>query len=56
MDMTLRSEIVDFVRLCLLNEADQVGGIGQVAIMQEQTRLGFARVGIEVVNARGVEG
>ena len=34
--MALGGEIVDLVGLGFLHEADQVGGIGQVAIMQEE--------------------
>ena len=55
MHMALRRQIIDLVGLGLLNQADQVGGVGQVAIVQEQARLVLVRVEIEVIDARRVE-
>ena len=54
--MALRGEIVDLVGLGFLHQADQVGGIGQVAIMQEEAHRLVVRVLIEMVHALGVEG
>jgi len=42
--------------LHLLDDADQVGGISQVAIMQPQTDIALMRILIEVVNTLGIEG
>ena len=33
--MALRREVVDLVRLHLLDDADQVGGVGQVTVVQD---------------------
>ena len=44
LDVALGGQVVDLVGLHLLDDADQVGGVGQVAIVQEQPRAG-ARAG-----------
>ena len=51
----LRREVVDLVRLHLLDDADQVGGIGQVAVVQHEIAVGDVRVLVQVVDAVGVE-
>ena len=33
-DVTLRRQVVDLVRLHLLNDADEIGRVGQIAVMQ----------------------
>ena len=38
-DMALRREVVDLVRLHLLDDADQVGRIGQVAVVQDEAGI-----------------
>ena len=38
--MALRGEVVDLVGLRFLHQADQVGGIGHVAVMQEEAGVG----------------
>ena len=53
--MALGGEIVDLVRLGFLHDADQVGRIGHVAVMQEKLRLALVRVLIEVVDAGRIE-
>ena len=55
LDVALRREIVDLVGLRLLHQADQVGRIGHVAVVQEEARLRLMRIDIEVVDAAGVE-
>jgi hypothetical protein len=54
-DVTLRGEIVYLVRLHLLDDADQAGGIGEVAVMQDEAPPRFVRVLIEMVDTIGVE-
>ena len=54
-DMALRGEVVDFVRLDLLDHAHEAGRIGQVAIVQGQLRAGFIEFAIQMVDAFGVE-
>ena len=53
--MALGREIVDLVGLRLLHDADEVGRIGQIAIMHEKARLFFVRIDIEMVDPRGIE-
>src|SRR5262252_4731875 len=53
--MALSREIVNFVRLVLLDQADQVGGICQVTIVHEKSRLVLMRINVEIIYARGIE-
>ena len=54
--MALGGEVVYFVRLDLLNDSDQVRGIGQVAVVHEEVYVSFVGVFVQVVYALGVEG
>lgn len=54
--MALRREVVDFVRLHILNNADEVRGIGQIAVVQDKPPIRLMRILIQVVNPLGVEG
>jgi len=51
----LRGEIVDLVRSRLLHDADQVGRVGHVAVVQMKGNAGLVRIVHEMVDARGVE-
>jgi hypothetical protein len=53
--MALGTQIVDFARPRLLYQPDQVGGIGEIAIVQEETGTTLMRVDIDVVDTLGVE-
>lgn len=53
--MALRGQIVDFVGLDLLDNADQVGRIGQVTVVQNQPQVRLVRVLIEMIDTIGVE-
>src|SRR4051794_10494641 len=53
--MALRSKVVDFGRPDLLNEPDQVGGIGHVAVVQEKRYIAVMGVFVEMIDTRGVE-
>src|SRR2546430_14774432 len=44
LDMALRGEVVNFVWLDLLHNANEVRRIGEVAIMQEKANVGLMRV------------
>lgn len=50
LDMTLCGQVVDLVRLHLLNDPNQVGGIGQVAIMENQASVRIMRALVQVIN------
>ena len=53
--VALGSEIVDLGRLGFLHDANKIGGVGQVTVMQCQADTFFVRVLIEVIHALGVE-
>ena len=53
--MALRAEVVDLIRLHLLDDPDQVGAVSEVAIVEHQTRISFVRVLVEVIDPTGVE-
>ena len=54
--VALGAEVVDFVGLHLLDDADQAGGIGQVAVVEDEIAVIGVRILVDVVNALGVEG
>jgi hypothetical protein len=37
--MALRRKIVDFIGLDLLNQPDQIGGIGEIAVVQKKPNV-----------------
>ena len=53
--MALRGEIVDLVRLHFLDDADQRGGVGEVAVMQGEVEALLVRIVIQMIDAIGVE-
>ena len=56
LNVRLRREIVDLVRLRLLNDADDIGCIRDIAIVQMKCNALLVRVVNEVVYPFGVEG
>ena len=55
-DVALGCEVIDFVRLHLLHDPNQVGGIRQVAIVQMHPHAFLMGVLVEVVDPVGIEG
>jgi hypothetical protein len=53
--MALRGQVVDLVGLDLLHDADQVGAVGHVAVVQDEVPVVDMRILVQVVDARGVE-
>ena len=53
--MTLRGQVVDLVRLHLLDDADQAGGIGEIAVMQHEAAVLGMRILVEMIDAVRVE-
>jgi hypothetical protein len=51
----LRREIVDLVRLRLLHDADDVGRVGHVPIVQMERNTLLVRIVNEMVEALGIE-
>src|SRR5207245_1102786 len=56
LDVALSGKIVDLVGSCLLHNSDQVGRVGQVAVMQGETHVLFVRILIQMVHPASVEG
>ena len=54
--MTLGGQVVNFPGPGFLNEPDQIGGIGQIAVMHEKARRPLMGVVIEMVDPGAVEG
>src|SRR6476469_9292796 len=54
--MRLRRKRVDLSRLRLLHDADDVGRIGHVAIVQMERNTRLMRIVNEMVEAHGIEG
>ncbi|MNY14445.1 hypothetical protein D3C86_1476220 [compost metagenome] len=55
LDVALSGQVVDLVGLDLLDDADQVGGIRQVSVVQVKAAVGVMGILVEVVDAIGVE-
>ena len=53
--MRLRGEIVNLVRLGFLHDADDIGRVGHVAIVQMEGNALLVRIMDEMVDALGVE-
>lgn len=53
--MTHSTKIVDFVRLDIGYDGDQVGGIAKIAIVKEKLDSGLMAVAVNVVDAPGIE-
>jgi hypothetical protein len=49
--MGLGRQIVDFIRLHLLNDVDETGRIGHIAVMEDKVPACFVGILIEVINA-----
>ena len=54
--MALRREIVDFVRLGFLDDANDVGRVRHVPIVEEEARRGLVRVDVKMIDPLRVEG
>ena len=53
--MALRRKIVDLVGLHLLDDANQVRGVREVAVMQLQSCVFFVRIPVQVIDTVGIE-
>ena len=53
--MALRSEVVDFVGLHLLDDAHQTRAVGHVTVMQGKTPVYHMRILVQVIDAVGIE-
>ncbi len=48
-------EVVDLVRPHLLDDADEVGGVREVAVVELEAHVPLVRVAVQVVDAVGIE-
>ena len=53
--MALGGEVVDFVGLHRLDDADEAGGVGHVPVVQHEASVRVVGILVEVVDAVGVE-
>jgi hypothetical protein len=53
--MALGGQIIDFVGLHQLQYPDQVGGVGQVSVMQDHPAVPIVGIFVKVVNAVRIE-
>jgi hypothetical protein len=54
--VALCSEVVDLIRLRLLDDADEVRGVRQIAAMEKERGLLLVRIDIELIDPLGIEG
>jgi hypothetical protein len=53
--VALGSQIVDLGRPHLLDDPDQAGAVGEIAVVELEADIGFMQVAVEMVDAPGVE-
>jgi hypothetical protein len=53
--MALGTEVVNFIRLCFLHDANKVAGITQVAVVEFKIGMLNVRVLVDVVNTLRIE-
>jgi hypothetical protein len=55
LNVALGCEIIDLRGLDLLDDADQAGAVGEVAVVELETDVGFVEITVEVIDPSGVE-
>ena len=53
LDMALGGQVIDFVRLDVPDNADQVGGIGEIAVVHEETDMLFVEILVKMIHPGG---
>ena len=53
--MAHRSEVVDLVGFYFLDDADEVGGIREVPVVEFEPKVFFVRVLVQMIDAIGVQ-
>ena len=51
LDMALGSDVVYLIRLYFLDEADEVGGVGEISVVENEIPVFFMRVLVEMVHS-----
>src|SRR5579863_1381048 len=55
MDMAHGAEVINLIGFCFLNDADQVGTVGEIPIMQMKMDILFMRILVEMIHAIGIK-
>ena len=53
--MALGTEVVDLIRLNLLDNSNQVGAVGEIAVMKSEPWVALMGVLVEVIDPAGVK-
>jgi len=53
--VALGGEIVDLVGAGVLQQANEVGGVGHVSVMKKEGRPTLMRIDVDVIDAPGIE-
>ena len=53
--MALRTQVVNLIRLDVLNDFDQVAAVCEIAVVEDKPRVLLLGVLVQVVNTAGVE-
>ncbi len=53
--MALRRQVINLIRLHVLNDAHQAAAVRHVSVVEKETAVQFVRVLVEMVDAVGVE-
>ena len=53
--MALGAKVINLIRLHLLDDPNQVGAIGEIAVVEHKAGIAFMRILVEVINSAGVE-
>jgi hypothetical protein len=54
-NVTLSGQVINFIRHGFLNQANQIGAIGQITVVQEHVYVLFMTIMIQVIDAIGIE-
>lgn len=53
--MTHGSKVVNFLRLDLCDQGDEVGGIAKISVMQKEFNTSLMTISVQVINTPSVE-
>ena len=54
-DVALRGQVIDLIRLHFLDDADEIGRIRQISVMQAQPDIALMRILVEMIDAVRIE-
>ncbi len=53
--MTLSRQVVDLIRLGFLDDPDEIGAVGQIAVMHEEVDVFLMWIFVEMIHSRSIE-